>query len=161
MVSRRDEHTCKQGLLSVLDEVERLVKPAYEQCVHDGTAHMCEARRDAFKRCKRSGKYPDDTRDCDAAFDVVLSPYKKILSLARIMYKRSPHSDVTPTAGILLDMCKAKWEAEYLGPPPGCKKGQRCDFTPILRDCQENMFIAMKKLHHEECDDPRDTNYDC
>ena len=111
--------------------------------------------------CKRSGKYPDDTRDCDAAFDVVLSPYKKILSLARIMYKRSPHSDVTPTAGILLDMCKAKWEAEYLGPPPGCKKGQRCDFTPILRDCQENMFIAMKKLHHEECDDPRDTNYDC
>ena len=68
---------------------------------------------------------------------------------------------MSPMAGIMLDMCQAQWEAEYLGLPPGCKKGKPCTFSPHMRDCQEHMFTAMKKLRHRECDDPLDPEYDC
>lgn len=161
VVSQEDEHLCKAQLLPVLNTVESLVKPAFDECVTDSKTHLCQARRDAYNRCQKSGKYPDDARDCDAAFDVVMSSYKGILKAARTMYSRAPPGDVSPTAGVLLDMCESKFEAEYLGEPPGCVKDKPCEFTPVMRDCQENMFITMKKLRHKECDDPNDVAYDC
>ena len=161
LVLHQGEMACKHELLKVLDSAERVVKPAFEQCVEDPDASVCKARKLAFYKCKRSSHYPTDTADCDDAFDTVKPTFKAILGAARKMYKQAPAADTSPMAGIMLDMCTAKWEAEYLGLPPGCKKGKPCEFTPIMRDCQEHMFTAMKKLRHRECDDPLDPEYDC
>jgi len=161
LVLHKGEMMCKEQLLKVLDSAERVVKPAFDQCVDNPGASVCKARKQAFFKCKHSGRYPTDTSDCDDAFDSVKPTFTAILSAARQMYKEAPAADTSPLASIMLDMCTSTWEAEYLGLPPGCKKNKPCSFTPIMRDCQEHMFTAMKKLRHKECDDPLDPQYDC
>jgi hypothetical protein len=163
VVIHGDETMCKQQVLSVMNKVSEELKPAFDECVHTPQADACKDRRKAFASCKKSGKYPDDQTDCDQAFSAIIGSYKALLAGARALYKQSPKSDITPTASILLEMCVSTWEAEYNGLPAGCVKGKACTFTPLLRDCAENLFTAMKKLRHKECDNPNDSDltYKC